>query len=1411
MTKLLIALFTVLIPFSVLRAQMKIGDNSTTINSNSILELETINKGLVMPRVALTNVTSPSPLSNTLLTGTVVYNTNSVITGGSGTGIYLWTGTNWTLLTTSATLVNNVWALAGNASTSSAINFVGTKDNAGLSFRTNNIRRMLLDSLGNLAIGTTAFDAVDRERLLVDNTGTNSRTLATLRGNINDYLQVNVQNTNSGNNASSDYVATADNGTDSTFYIDMGINSSTYTPSVDNFGGPNDGYLYTYARHLVIGTQATGSDLIFLVSGGSIKNNQAMRIIGTNGNIIFGRGDNTISPLGNTLRAPNALTTGTNITGGTLTILGGKSTGTATGGSVNITGGSTGTGTGGAVNINVSSNNATNINTGTSASDVTIGNALNNINLPKLSASSVVITDGVKNLASTSPSNNTYLYYNGANFTWATASSSLASLTNGSGISSLNYNGSSGASVSLANGTSAGQVYVTGASPFTPALVNMNGDATINSSGSLSLATVNGNIGTFNNVTVNAKGLVTSASNTAYTTLGSFSATAPLSYNSGTGVFSISQANTSTNGYVTSADWNTFNNKVGSITLNTPSTVFTNPVNFSVSGGSATGTLSLNTQSVNTVFAGPASGAAATPTFRALVAADIPSLAANYIQNQTTQQASSNFNISGNGTIGTNLAVTGTSTLTGAVTSNGGITNSGILTSSGNAINLNAGSSFTTNINTGTNTAAVAIGGTGNTVTLGTNNAGSNINVPKLSATSVVITDASKNLSSSAPSNNTYLYYNGTNFTWQSPASAWNITGNSGTTASTAAIGSAVNNNFIGNTDAKDWVVATNNLERMRVASNGNIGINTITPGALVDVQGTGVTTTNVANINGSALTTGNGLSLTANALTSGNGINVSSTSAAGTASSSSALINLSRSGANAGTAHTAYGIFSSVTNTNATSGTNIAGYFSSSGATTNNYALYGTTATNTGTGIYGINSAAAGSAAGIGIFGTTAQNSGYGVQGNNTATSGSSTGVYGTVSYLGITGSAYPAGVVGKSTASSGTGSADGVDGYTSQSGGQGLFGKNYHSNGTGVAGNGSNASATLLLAGGSGGAFTGVTTGLYANTLATTTAGGGYTSPVAGVYGESNASGIGASTDLYQFGVYGVKEELNNTSRDKRSGGVLGVLYNTTSSTFSAWGSLGYLSNSSIQYGVYATTALGIGLGGKPLGENNATAGIGLGSYGGVMGAWVRGDVYGLTVKGNRYGMYVDGYTYTNKPIVQLVDNGTSLRTATYTVSSVTPDIYAHGKERLLNGKAIIEFDKSFQQIVDASQDISITVTPIGDGNGIHLSQYDAKGFIAEENRNADKSSGTSNIQFTWIAIGARKDVNKSEVADEVLSKDFNSNINNVMSNETDQNARTSSIWWTGRNVSFTPPPENVFSNGVKSLQPKKIIIKK
>lgn len=61
---------------------------------------------------------------------------------------------------------------------------------------------------------------------------------------------------------------------------------------------------------------------------------------------------------------------------------------------------------------------------------------------------------------------------------------------------------------------------------------------------------------------------------------------------------------------------------------------------------------------------------------------------------------------------------------------------------------------------------------------------------------------------------------------------AWTILGNAGTTAAT---------NFIGTTDANDWVVKTNNVEQMRVLSTGNVGIGLTVPLAKLHVQITGI------------------------------------------------------------------------------------------------------------------------------------------------------------------------------------------------------------------------------------------------------------------------------------------------------------------------------------------------------------------------------------------------------------------------------------------------------------------------------------------------------------------------------------------------------------------------------------------
>jgi hypothetical protein len=75
--------------------------------------------------------------------------------------------------------------------------------------------------------------------------------------------------------------------------------------------------------------------------------------------------------------------------------------------------------------------------------------------------------------------------------------------------------------------------------------------------------------------------------------------------------------------------------------------------------------------SQNFVFAGPTSGAGA-PGFRLLTSADVPAGSGNYIANGTTQQASSNFNISGSGVVGTSLSAGSLSLTTALTATNGG-------------------------------------------------------------------------------------------------------------------------------------------------------------------------------------------------------------------------------------------------------------------------------------------------------------------------------------------------------------------------------------------------------------------------------------------------------------------------------------------------------------------------------------------------------------------------------------------------------------------------------------------------------------------------------------------------------------------------------------------------------------------
>ncbi len=129
------------------QAQLKIGDNPTSIQKSSILELESRRQGLLLPRLADTaSINSLNPPD-----GMIIYLSadNSLRLRSNG---------YWKKVADmSAALAN--WSLTGNSGTNPANNFIGTIDGKPLVIRTNNNEQLRIDTAGNVGIGTNSPSA----------------------------------------------------------------------------------------------------------------------------------------------------------------------------------------------------------------------------------------------------------------------------------------------------------------------------------------------------------------------------------------------------------------------------------------------------------------------------------------------------------------------------------------------------------------------------------------------------------------------------------------------------------------------------------------------------------------------------------------------------------------------------------------------------------------------------------------------------------------------------------------------------------------------------------------------------------------------------------------------------------------------------------------------------------------------------------------------------------------------------------------------------------------------------------------------------------------------------------------------------------------------------------------------------
>jgi len=135
----------------------------------------------------------------------------------------------------------------------------------GLGFSQDNSHFYYSSANQALSIGTNALLAV-------------GNVINAVLSTPNSTTQFNVQNTSSSNGASTDHVCTADTGTNTINYIDLGINSSTYNQSAYSSTAALDGYLYVQGNgtsgigNLGIGTASPGTQINFFVTGTQTSN-----------------------------------------------------------------------------------------------------------------------------------------------------------------------------------------------------------------------------------------------------------------------------------------------------------------------------------------------------------------------------------------------------------------------------------------------------------------------------------------------------------------------------------------------------------------------------------------------------------------------------------------------------------------------------------------------------------------------------------------------------------------------------------------------------------------------------------------------------------------------------------------------------------------------------------------------------------------------------------------------------------------------------------------------------------------------------------------------------------------------------------------------------------------------------------
>lgn len=245
-----------------LAANLLPGELALNITDGKLYYSDGTNTKLLASNGASTPVTSfQTSLSgltpSTSTTGAITLaGTLGVASGGTGlnslTANYIPYGNGTGALQSSSTLTFNGTAL-------SAPQHVATATTSGSS------------TTGAFAYGTLSYTDVNH--------------ILTMQSNQNQYIQMEIQNTNSGASASADVIVGNNNTTASTYYGDFGMTSSGYnSPGTNITNAANTVYLQSVSADLAIGSLTSGKNVLFYAGGASTA---GMQISGTTNIVSF--------------------------------------------------------------------------------------------------------------------------------------------------------------------------------------------------------------------------------------------------------------------------------------------------------------------------------------------------------------------------------------------------------------------------------------------------------------------------------------------------------------------------------------------------------------------------------------------------------------------------------------------------------------------------------------------------------------------------------------------------------------------------------------------------------------------------------------------------------------------------------------------------------------------------------------------------------------------------------------------------------------------------------------------------------------------------------------------------------------------------------------------------------------------